>query len=118
MSASLIPFISATFGWTWTCISVGQGLPRKSRMFRISRSENGEVVFRISGRIDAEHIAELETLIGAEGKGRRIVLDLKDMTLTGQDGIDFLIRCETSDIALVNCDPYVREWIIRQQSGK
>ena len=63
-------------------------------MFRIHRSENGEVVFTISGRIDSEHIAELETLIGAEAKGRRI-LDLKDMTLTGQDGIDFLTRCES-----------------------
>ena len=118
MSASLIPFISKTFGWTWTCISVGQDLPRESRMFRIHRSENGDVVFTISGRMDAEHVAELETLIGAEGKGRRITLDLKDMTLTGQDGIDFLIRCEASGIALVNCDPYVREWITRQQSGK
>ena len=117
LSASLIPLISATFGWTWTCIFVGQSLPRKSSVFRIHRSENGEVVFTISGRIDADHIAELETLIGAEEKGRRIILDLKDMTLTGQDGIDFLTRCEASDIALVNCDPYVREWITRQQSG-
>ena len=47
-----------------------------------------------------------------------IILDLKDMTLTGQEGIDFLTRCEASNIALVNCDPYVREWITRQQSGK
>ena len=86
-------------------------------MFRIHRSENGEVVFTISGRIDAEHIAELETLIGAEEKGRRIILDLKDMTLTGQDGIDFLTGCEAAG-ALVNCGPYVREWMIRQQSGK
>ena len=76
------------------------------------------MVFTISGRLDVEHIAELETLIGAEEKGRRIILDLKDVTLTGQDGIDFLIRCEVSDIALVNCDPYVREWIDKQQSGK
>ena len=67
----------------------------------------------MSGRIDKEHIAELEALIAAEGKGRRIILDLKDMTLTGQDGIDFLARCEAADIALVNCDPYVREWITR-----
>jgi hypothetical protein len=87
-------------------------------MFRIHRSENGDVVFTISGRIDAEHIAELETLIDAEGKGRRVILDLKDMTLTGQDGIDFLIRCEASEILLVNCDPYVREWITRQQNGR
>jgi anti-anti-sigma regulatory factor len=118
LSTSLIPLISATFGWTWTCTLGGQSLPRKSSVFRIHRSENGEVVFTISGRIDAEHIAELETLIGAEEKGRRIILDLKDMTLTGQAGIDFLTRCEESDITVVNCDPYVREWITRQQSGK
>jgi anti-anti-sigma regulatory factor len=86
-------------------------------MFRIHRSENGEVVFTISGRLDAEHIAELETLIAAETKGRRIIFDLKEMTLTGQDGIDFLTRCEASDIALANCDPYVREWITREGSG-
>jgi len=71
-----------------------------------------------SGRLDAEHIAELETLIVAETKGRRIILDLKEMTLTGQDGIDFLTRCEAAGIALVNCDPYVREWITREGSGK
>ena len=87
-------------------------------MFRIHRSENGDVVYTISGRIDAEHIAELETLIGAEGKGRRIILDLKDMTLTGQDCIDFLTRCEAAGVALANCDPYVREWITREASGK
>jgi len=87
-------------------------------MFRIHRSENGEVVFTISGRLDAEHIAELETVIVAEAKGRRIILDLKDMTLTGRDGIDFLSRCEAAGIALVNCDPYVREWITREGSGK
>jgi len=86
-------------------------------MFRVHRSQNGEVVFTISGRLDAEHIAELETLIGAEGKDRRVILDLKDMTLTGQDGITFLARCEAADIELLNCDPYVREWITRQNNG-
>ena len=87
-------------------------------MFRIHRSENGDVVFTISGRLDAEHITELETLIAAETKGRRIILDLKDMTLTGQDGIGFFTRCEAAGIALSNCDPYVREWITREASGK
>jgi anti-anti-sigma regulatory factor len=85
-------------------------------MFRIHRSANGDVVFALIGRLDAEHIAELETLIAAEGKNRRIILDLKDMTLTGQDGIDFLSRCEASQIALVNCDPYVREWMTKQNN--
>jgi hypothetical protein len=85
-------------------------------MLRIHRTANGDVVFTLSGRIDKEHIAELETLIGAEGKDRRIILDLKDMTLTGQDGLAFLAQCEAADIALLNCDPYVREWITRQKT--
>ena len=84
-------------------------------MLRIHRSENGDVVFILSGRMDHESIAELEGLVAAEAKGRRIVLDLKDMTLTGQEGIDFLERCEVADIILVNCAPYVREWIARQR---
>jgi anti-anti-sigma regulatory factor len=86
-------------------------------MLRIHRKENGEVVFTISGQIDEEHIAELEGLIAAEGKDRRIILDLKDMTLTGEDGIAFLARCEAAGIELVNCDPYVREWITIHNKG-
>jgi anti-anti-sigma regulatory factor len=86
-------------------------------MLRIHKKANGEVLFTLSGRIDKEHIAELQTLIAVEGQERRITLDLKDMTLTGQDGIDFLAQCEAADIALVNCDPYVREWIARQKNG-
>jgi anti-anti-sigma regulatory factor len=74
------------------------------------------VVFTLSGRIDEENIAELKALIAAEGKDRRIILDLKDMTLTGQDGINFLAKCEADGIALVNCDPYVREWITGQET--
>ena len=86
-------------------------------MLRIDRSANGDVVFTLSGRLDRENIPELETLIDAEGKDRRIILDLKDMTLTGQDGITFLARCEAADIALAHCDPYVREWITRERTG-
>ncbi len=83
-------------------------------MLRIHRKENGDVVFALSGQIDLEHVAQLEALIAAEVKDRRIILDLKDMTLTGQDGINFLAQCEAAGIALANCDPYVREWIAIQ----
>jgi hypothetical protein len=86
-------------------------------MLRVRRKANADVVFTLSGRLDKDHIAELEMLLAAEGKDRRIILDLKDMTLTGQDGIAFLARCEAAEIALVNCDPYIREWITRQETG-
>ncbi len=91
--------------------------PRENEMLRVQKKTNGDIVFALCGRIDKEHIAELETLVAAEGKGRRIILDLKDMTLTGQDGITFLAGCEANEIALANCDPYVREWITRQRTG-
>ena len=86
-------------------------------MLRIHKRANGDVVFALSGRIDEESVAELGALIAAEGKDRRIILDLKDVTLTGQDGIAFLAQCEAADITLVNCDPYVREWIARLKTG-
>ena len=86
-------------------------------MLRIHRKANGEVVFTLSGQLDQEHVPELEALIAAEGKDRRIILDLRDMTLTGQDGISFFAQCEAADIGLANCDPYVREWITRQKGG-
>jgi len=86
-------------------------------MLRVSRKANADVVFTLSGRLGEDHIAEVEMLIASEGKERRIILDLKDVTLTGQDGIVFLARCEAAGIALVNCDPYIREWITRQGTG-
>jgi hypothetical protein len=86
-------------------------------MLRIQRSENGEVVFTLSGRMDEADIAELETLIRSEADGQGIVLDLKNLTLAGQDAISFLERCEAGGIALKNCAAYVREWIKRQRRG-
>jgi anti-anti-sigma regulatory factor len=84
-------------------------------MLRIQRSSNGQVVFTLSGRMDEEHIAELETLIGSEANGRQIILDLKNLTLAGQDAIRFLERCEADGVTLKNCAAYVREWVTRQR---
>ena len=87
-------------------------------MLRIQRSGNGEVVFTLSGRMDEEGMAELETLIRSEANGRRITLDLKDLTLVGRDAISFLERCEADRITLKNCAGYVREWITRSQGER
>ena len=84
-------------------------------MLRIQRSENGEVVFTLSGQMDEDPIAELETLISSEANGRRIALDLKDLTLVNENGIIFLERCEANSITLKNCPAYIREWITRQR---
>ena len=84
-------------------------------MLRIQRSANGEVVFKISGRIDEENVPELNVLFKTEANGRRIVLDLKDLTLVDRDGVIFLGQCQANDIELKNCPAYIREWINRER---
>ena len=80
-------------------------------MLKITRSGNGEVVFSLSGRMEAENVGELETLLNAEASAQRIVLNLKDLRLVDQDVVTFLRRCETGGIQLRNCPAYIREWL-------
>ena len=84
-------------------------------MLKIQRSSNGQVTYMLSGQIEEEDIDELEALIRSEAKGRRIVLDLKNLTLVGPDAIAFLDRCEAQGITLKNCPAYIREWIKGQR---
>ena len=85
-------------------------------MLRIQRMANGEVVFAVSGRMDAEHTALLKRLFRNEADGRRIVLDLKDLTLVDREAVRFLKRCESDSIKLRNSPVYIREWIDRERT--
>ena len=80
-------------------------------MLKITRAANGEAVIKLSGRMGVENLAELEKLISEEADGRRIVLDLKDLTLVDRDAVSFLERCEAGTIKLTNCPAYIRRWI-------
>jgi hypothetical protein len=80
-------------------------------MLRIQKSENGEVVFSVSGQMGEEAIAELEKLISSETKGRLIVFDLKDVTLINENAVTFFVRCEANGLTLKNCPTFIREWI-------
>jgi hypothetical protein len=78
----------------------------------------GQVVFKLSGKLENEYITELEALIDSEGEGLEIVLDLEDLQLVGQDAITFLAQCEAENIALLNCAPYIREWVTLERGGR
>ena len=80
-------------------------------------SESAEVVFTLSGQMDIETMAELKRLIDSEANGRGVVLNLRDLTLVDEDGVIFLERCESNNVKLENCPPYIREWINRQRLG-
>jgi anti-anti-sigma regulatory factor len=87
-------------------------------MLRIQREANGQVVLRISGRLDGENLNELKQLIQSEEVGRPIVLELRDLTLVDQEAVRFLGQCDSNGIELQNCAPYIGEWIERQRDGK
>jgi len=86
-------------------------------MLKIERTANGEVVFKLSGRMEADNVSELEKLLSAEASGRRIVLDLKDLRLVDQEVVSFFRRCEANSIQLKNCPAYIREWITGERDA-
>jgi anti-anti-sigma regulatory factor len=84
-------------------------------MLRITWDKNGEVVFKVSGQLDAEHVGDLTALFSVEAQGRRIVLDLLELMFVDRDAVHFLESCEANGIALRNCPTYIREWITRER---
>jgi hypothetical protein len=76
---------------------------KSGQMLKIQRATNKQVVFTLSGQMDAENVAELKALIELEVRGRHIVLELRDLTLVDRDAAKFLERCETNSIKLENC---------------
>ena len=84
-------------------------------MLKITRAANKEVVFTVSGRLNAENLTELKMLLDSEAGGRRMTLDLRELTLVDYDAVSFLVRCEAANIQLKNCAAYIREWITRER---
>jgi anti-anti-sigma regulatory factor len=80
-------------------------------MLKIQRTVKGDVVFTVSGRLEAHNIGELSALLAAEPDGRARVLDLKDVVLVDGDVVRFLRECVAGSIELRNCPPYVRAWM-------
>jgi anti-anti-sigma regulatory factor len=67
---------------------------------------------RLIGRMRAEHVAEVEKQIRSESK---IVLDLEELNLVDVEAVRFLGSCEVAGVTLVNCSPYIRDWIGKER---
>lgn len=85
-------------------------------MLKIQRFANGQVVYILSGRMDAEQAGDLGKLFNDESEGIRIIVDLKGLTLVDRDAVRFLERCEADGITLRNSPAYIRVWIDRERS--
>ena len=87
-------------------------------MLKIERTANGMgVLFRLSGRIEAEELRELESLIKSETEKKHMVLDLKDVTLVDLNVVKSLDRYEMAKIELINAPAYIRAWIETERAA-
>jgi hypothetical protein len=80
-------------------------------MLKIKRTANGDVVFSISGRLEAESLLELSALVSVEAPARAVTLELKDLFLVDRDAVGFLRACAQRGIELRNCPQYIRTWM-------
>ena len=79
-----------------------------------TRGEHGASI-KLIGRIRAEDVSELKAQISASVS--KVVLELGEVSLVDADAVRFLGSCESEGIQLLNCPPYIREWIIREREN-
>lgn len=70
--------------------------------------------FRISGELRSEQLNDLRTEI--ERGGPQVTLDLDELFLVDVDAVRFLGTCEARGAAVINCAPYIREWIDQERT--
>jgi anti-anti-sigma regulatory factor len=81
---------------------------------RIERNANlAGTTIRLIGRMQAEHVSEVERQIGESGT--KVTLDLEEVTLVDVQVVRFLGVCEIRGISVLNCSPYISEWIARER---
>ena len=67
------------------------------------------------GHFQSEHIGELRNQLDHDGP--RFVLDLRELTLVDADVVRFLETCEVDGVGIVNCSPYIREWMKQERNS-
>ena len=80
-------------------------------MLKIQRTANGDVVFALSGRLDADRLYELSSLLALESSTQAVTLELKDLLLVDREAVCFLRECTAKGIGLRNCPHYIRTWM-------
>ena len=82
--------------------------------FKIEKHRDGNnTTIRLIGRMRAEHLSELEKQI--KENESKIVLDLEELNLVDVEAVRFLGRRETQGVTLLNCSPYIRDWIGKER---
>lgn len=86
-------------------------------MLKIEKDCDGSVTrLRLFGRIESDLIASIRSAISDCCAHAHKIMELSEVTLVDLEGVRFLISCEDEGVELVQCPPYVREWIARERA--
>jgi hypothetical protein len=82
---------------------------------RIAKTFDGQrTILRLSGRIQSANVEDIREQM--TGNAETIVLDLEEVTLVHVDVVRFLGTREAEGVEIVNCSPYIRDWIFKERS--
>jgi hypothetical protein len=76
-------------------------------------SDEYSTTIRLIGRMRVEHLPELEKQIRESGS--KIELDLEELNLVDVEVVRFLGSCEEQGVKILNCSPYIRDWIGKER---
>jgi ABC-type transporter Mla MlaB component len=79
-------------------------------------SERGGIRIRLSGELRSEHLDQVRAEMMRTD--RATALDLDEVDLVDIHAVRFLNDCEVQGVEVVNCSPYIREWMIQERGQK
>ena len=67
----------------------------------------------LSGELGYAHLVDVRAEI--EQVGQPATLDLDEVNVVDIDGIRLLNECQAQGIQVVNCSPYISEWMLQEK---
>jgi len=89
------------------------GPPRMTLKIECIPEKRG-VRIRLSGELRCEQLGDVRTVI--ERNAPPVILDLEEVELVDIHAVCFLNACEVRNLKVVNCTPYIREWMFQERA--
>lgn len=67
----------------------------------------------LAGELRCSHLVDVRAEI--EQVGQPSILDLDEVDVVDIDGVRLLNECLSRGIQVVNCSPYIREWMFQEK---
>src|SRR5579859_2712189 len=67
----------------------------------------------LAGELRCSHLVDVRAEI--KEVGREATLDMAEVDVVDIEGVRLLNECQAQGIQVVNCSPYIREWMLQEK---